>query len=756
MKLLKNKKMYIINALTCVLIFLLILAIKRTSPFGNYMLGTSDAPVQFKPMLYSLISNIKTGTLLNYTFNNGLGNATIFNFLYYIASPLNLIALMFKSPDMMYLSATLIKIIIATLSMTFYTKKKTDNNFVVFIAAISYVFCTWFLAYYYYLPWLDIFLMFPLFQYGLEKLLNEHKYHIYIFSLAYMMITNLYLCFSVCIYTIIFFIVYELFYKKEPFKSKLLTFDYIALATIGSFLLTFFYLYGWFDSLIKIKVGFNQSFTNTYSVSILDFFKSFYYSNLSFIASMEGKTFPNIACPTIILISFIYYFISNKNKRDKLFVLVVILICTAFIFIPQLDFIMNAFHVIRGLTYRYSFIISFLMICLFISITKDKNSINKKSLLLITLILLIGIIILRKAMSSDIFITNITFILCYLVLIIFYDNNKVYKILSLTVFILQVAFISSLYIPNTFEKEALDDINYNSKNSTYRINNSSVSVDSYLESINNYSNNKTTYVYSSMTYSNVIYLFKNLGNVTFENTYSVMHDNNKIPSLLLNVKSKENDYYLEKLYAVNKEIINTSLDDGNVKYNIESIIYNMTGIKDLYDKEVLKGVKKDKKYEFKTDKDYYLIEIKNDNGGINIFQQEYDVFVQDIKYGDGTATIYTVKDDKLKDIYEVLSKNQIKYSYYEDNHMIGDINVDKDQIIFTSIPYDKDWVVKVDNKEVKPILVLDSLMGIEVKPGKHKIELEYKTHYLWPALISIITFIVLVIDCIRKRIKRYV
>ena len=123
MKLLKNKKMYIINALTCVLIFLLILAIKRTSPFGNYMLGTSDAPVQFKPMLYSLITNIKTGTLLNYTFNNGLGNATIFNFLYYIASPLNLIALMFKSPDMMYLSATFIKIIIATLSLTFYTKK---------------------------------------------------------------------------------------------------------------------------------------------------------------------------------------------------------------------------------------------------------------------------------------------------------------------------------------------------------------------------------------------------------------------------------------------------------------------------------------------------------------------------------------------------------------------------------------------------------------------------------------------------------
>ena len=49
--------------------------------------------------------------------------------------------------------------------------------------------------------------------------------------------------------------------------------------------------------------------------------------------------------------------------------------------------------------------------------------------------------------------------------------------------------------------------------------------------------------------------------------------------------------------------------------------------------------------------------------------------------------------------------------------------------------------------------LLDSLMGIEVKPGKHKIELEYKTHYFIPALISTVSLIVLIIDYIRKRIK---
>ena len=46
---------------------------------------------------------------------------------------------------------------------------------------------------------------------------------------------------------------------------------------------------------------------------------------------------------------------------------------------------------------------------------------------------------------------------------------------------------------------------------------------------------------------------------------------------------------------------------------------------------------------------------------------------------------------------------------------IGTINVDKDQLLFTSIPYDKDWIVKIDGKKVKPIELLDCLLGIETE-----------------------------------------
>ena len=80
----KDIKIYIINALLVLFLFLAILWASKIYPFGNNALGISDALLQFKPMLYEFIMKIKTGTLLNYSFNHGLGNPTIFNYLYYL------------------------------------------------------------------------------------------------------------------------------------------------------------------------------------------------------------------------------------------------------------------------------------------------------------------------------------------------------------------------------------------------------------------------------------------------------------------------------------------------------------------------------------------------------------------------------------------------------------------------------------------------------------------------------------------------
>lgn len=92
--------------------------------------------------------------------------------------------------------------------------------------------------------------------------------------------------------------------------------------------------------------------------------------------------------------------------------------------------------------------------------------------------------------------------------------------------------------------------------------------------------------------------------------------------------------------------------------------------------------------------------------------------------------------------------------------MEGKINVDEDQMIFTSIPYDESWIIKIDGKEVKPVILLDSLMGIECSSGEHSISLEYKVNLTIPIIISLSTLSVLVIKGLynikfRKNIKKH-
>ena len=115
---------------------------------------------------------------------------------------------------------------------------------------------------------------------------------------------------------------------------------------------------------------------------------------------------------------------------------------------------------------------------------------------------------------------------------------------------------------------------------------------------------------------------------------------------------------------------------------------------------------------------------------------------------------YKVNDDKYNELYNLLKENEIKYTYYKDNHIEGDITVKNDDIIFTSIPYDTNWHIYVDGKETDAIKVFDSLIGIKTSNGKHHIKMVYKWNLTVPIIISIVTGIGLVIFIIKNKKKR--
>lgn len=90
---------------------------------------------------------------------------------------------------------------------------------------------------------------------------------------------------------------------------------------------------------------------------------------------------------------------------------------------------------------------------------------------------------------------------------------------------------------------------------------------------------------------------------------------------------------------------------------------------------------------------------------------------------------YTIDREALEYAFKKLQSNpQLEiYEGYTDDHMTGEITTTKeDQMILTTIPYDKGWNITVDGKPVETYETLDALIAFDIEEaGEHSIELKY-------------------------------
>lgn len=782
---LKKSIPYIINIIIVLSIFLLALKINHIYPFGKKSIAVYDSYYQYQPMLYNFITKIQNGQISTYTFNNGLGTPTIFNFLYYLASPINVIALLFKNPNSMFIAVILTKIIITSLTTTFYLKRKTNSNFISTIGTIGYIYSAWFVAYHYTIMWLDAFMVFPLFQYGLEELIEKKKATIYIFTLAYIMISNFYMAFLICCYTLIYYLV-NIIIKKDKYINKIKNFDLIMFSSIVTFLLAFLFIYATYDTFLTMGININQAKMGLLKMIPLDMIKTFFYGNQMINTTLYGNTFPNIATNTIFLISFIYYFINPQiTKKQKITTFVCICFTIFCFYNDTANYLLNCFHIPIGYHFRYSFIFTFYIIIIFIRNFKTfSNKIDTK-IYGINILLLGTIIFLyyKESISFNQCIFNIVFISCYTILFRFYNKSKSYKYLFTTIIILETILYTTTAFQPTFPtiEEYENKITINQKRQI-------ITEQENPYTINLYENKSTINSFSSMQYNRLFPLFDALSIYNDGKAMILYNKNTYITEMLLNTGK---EYPLEKIYSVKKEAQNTLLP---FFYNIDfqnTYMENMTGIENILEKEILQKPKKTQEkeyiYTFKEDNRYTIdiqenmdyiffqdtlyilgdnsfpIKYKNatiittedlkDNITIDAQNQEQII----IKYKDTkentTLEVYKPNKEKLKKAYQYLKEGEIKYTKYTEDTLEGTITVKKNQFIYTSIPYDEHWQIEIDGQKVTPIILLDSLIGIECKEGTHTITMKYKNNFTIPGLVSLLSLTTIIIYTIYTKRK---
>lgn len=357
-------KFIFIAFLVPVLILVLAFAATGIYPFGENQVAVIDMYHQYVPFLSELQYKLQSGGSLFHTWN-GAGGSNFWNLIsYYGASPLNLLLGIFPQKLIME-GITFILVIKIGLAGSFmaiylrYVQKKCDMITVAF--STLYALCSYVMAYYWCIMWMDAVALLPLCILGLNKLIDEDRFVLYTLTLAIIVFCNYYVAIMVCIFIMCYYpILYFTKVKHGGARRCLVTtikavlFSLLGVAMAAVMLLP---TYISMQDTFYISADMPQEW-HIYNDALDVLNQLLPNAELTF---REGL--PNLYCGLIVVILLVFYIISRTIPlREKALNLSFLAFMFLSLNVNKLDFIWHGFHFPNQLPYRYTFVICFLLI----------------------------------------------------------------------------------------------------------------------------------------------------------------------------------------------------------------------------------------------------------------------------------------------------------------------------------------------------------------------------------------------------------
>ena len=383
----KENYIYIFSFIVPIMLMVVIYALIGIYPVGDKTIVNSDMYLQYVGFLGHIKDVLKGEANLFYSFSKSLGGNTVGLFAYYMSSPLNLIIGLFPKAYIAetIVVITLIKIGLSSLTFTIYliqSFKKKDINVIMF--SLCYSFMAYNINFQLNIMWLDGVVLLPLVTLGIDKLINEKKYKLYVISLFIAIVSNYYIGYMICIFSGLYFI-YKLILNN---KVKLIKLGSFIGASILSVALSAFILIPTVLSLSSGKAKFRLfQEAPKLMMSLDEVIAQLFIGNYS-LGQIMGN-YPNIYCGVIITVLGILYFLNkNISRKERILSGIFMFVLLLSIFISTLVLIWHGFDYPVGFAYRFSFLISFLGIVL---AYKEFISYENISKLKISIIILLGV-----------------------------------------------------------------------------------------------------------------------------------------------------------------------------------------------------------------------------------------------------------------------------------------------------------------------------------------------------------------------------
>ena len=767
---------------------------------NNFILGDntilySDSQYQYYQSFIYLKQLLENGSF--YSFQSGFGTPMIATIAYYLGPLSNLLVKFFDNIELFLLITVLIKISLCGITMYNYLKYNYNSKYI-FVFSTAYALSFYILANYFQFMWLDAYLLSPLLLLGIDKIIKEKKYLLYGITLFLIILSNYYMGYMCCLFAVLYFIYKYLLSNKDKKSIKI----FIIISILFGLMTMFLHI----PNLLEIlKIERNSAKDYLFNTDVLGVVsKIFIGSNIE--GGILNYYHPYLYIGIFNIILLLFYFVNKKiSKKEKILSSIFILILILNIIFVPFDNFWHALSSPIGFNFRYIYLFNIFIINLCLKSFINIKYIDKIWYYIAFLIFLLisELVILRDIMNYiNIYISIILFLIY---LIIFKSNNKDIKLLFVILSISELffngytifkkyEFTSKTYFNNIYleKQNILDDID---DNSYYR-----------LEFFNRFAyNDPLTYGYYGVSgWFSSVYLNKNfydkIGYGTYNN--SLGYNNYLLLDSLFNIKYvislKELKHYdlisIDKISAYGDEFYGIGYIDSYLYENPYSlslgymvsnkikndincenpfdcqnkIINNMTNTFDNVYEEYLYH----ENLEFKEE-DFYLLPVIDNHRKKSVLYLNKESFTlvdsinNSLFFENNFNNIEITKENinelylayfnfgKFIDKYNILKNNQLNITSFKENHIKGNINVDDNNVLFLSIPYDDGFKILVDNKEIDYYKIIDNFIGLDLEKGYHDIEIKYEVKgFKLGLIISLISSILFIIFIRRWKNER--
>lgn len=474
---LKENKFVFVSGLCALAVMVLVYFCYDLIPFGDMTILRMDLYHQYGPLFAEFYDRLTSGGSFLYSWESGLGGSFLGNFLNYLSSPLSFIVLLFGHENITEAISVLIliKAVFSACTFSYYLKNSFEKNDVTVAAfGVLYAFCGYFVAYYWNVMWLDAMYLFPLIILGIEKIIKRGRPALYCVTLALTFLTNYYMAYMVCIFSVLYFLTY--YFANFPLSQKFT--EPMADASKKPNIFqklknSVFFCAGWkfaFYSLLAVGlvavillplVEVLSASSATSGSAPTDYKK--YFTAFDFLANHLSATdptirssgsdvLPNVYCGILTLLLVpLYLFCKKIPVREKIAYTCLLAVLYFSFAINYLNFFWHGFHFPNDLPYRFSFMYSFILLQMAYKAFIHLKEFSGKQILTVGISLVGFIVLAEKITSKNVdnvtLLISLVFAVGYTVILhLFRDRRFTASVVSV---LLLCATVSEIALGNT-------------------------------------------------------------------------------------------------------------------------------------------------------------------------------------------------------------------------------------------------------------------------------------------------------------------